>query len=449
MPVGNRHYRRSPSLPSQDSFGGPVSQDPAELYLASAKQFDVPLSDLGETPTQEVVHYPTDPGMTLPDASEHKEFLEAAMREYEAQRANRATSNRRTNVLVVATPSNSGESSGTSQRKDDGFSFHNRGPEFPGQESRFEFNGSSSFDKMLDRDLADAPDPTPESTLLKEIEPAQIGPADIEPPTRDDILSTPPRKSKQRSPSFEWIAPAPSEAIASSNPRSLLRMVHPGNQYRIAKMRNLAGAVEPPSCVTMGAETQPSRTEETQPYHVDESTYSDALPPARPAPRQTKMIRPPPTIDQPRKEDEDDEPEDALDIVPDSEPLRAGPSTQIPSHHRAVQQSPLKKHFRPLSPMSEHGSGDLVTDSLEVEESESDVPLAIEVASGNTKKSVAPTEDVAVHGRKMRSAPSAVPVKVICTTPSMTMVLKLMCRCLGRPRYLLLKNNLENLFRPW
>lgn len=415
MPVGNRHYRRSPSLPSQDSFGGPVSQDPAELYLASAKQFDVPLSDLGETPTQEVVHSPTDPGMTLPDASEHKEFLEVAMREYEAQRANRATSNRRTNILVAATPSNSGESSGTSQRKDDDFSFHNRGPEFSGLESRFEFGGSSSFDKMLDRDLADAPDPTPEPTQPKEIEPAQVDSlADVEPPTRDDIPTTPPRSSKQRSPSFEWIAPAPSEAVASSNPRSLLRMVHPGNRYRIAKMRNLAGAVEPPLCVTMGAETQPSRVEETQPCHVDESTYSNALLPARPAPRQTKTAGPPTTIDRPRKEDNDDELEDGLDIVPDSEPLRAGPSTQTPSHHRAVRQSPLKKPFHPLSPMSEHGSGDLVTDSLEVEESEPDVPLAIEVAPRNTKKSVAPTEDVAVHGRKTRNAPS-VPAKVICT----------------------------------
>ena len=449
MPAGNRHYRRSPSLPSQDSFGGPVSQDPAELYLASAKQFDVPLSDLGETPTQEVVHSPTDPGMTLPDASEHKEFLETAMREYEAQRANRATSNRRTNILVVATPSNSGESSGTSQRKDDGFSFHNRGPEFPGPESRFEFGGSSSFDKMLDRDLGDAPDPTPEPAQPTEIEPAQVDDlADVEPSTRDDILTTPPRSSKQRSPPFEWVAPTPSADVASSNPRSLIRMVHPGNRYRIAKMRNLAGAVEPPSCVTMGTETQPSRMEETQPCHVDESTYSNALPLARPAPRQTKMAGPPLTTNHPRKENEDDEPEDALDIIPDSEPLRAGPSTQTPSHHRAVRLSPHKKPFQPLSPMSEHGSGDLVPDSLEVEESEADVPLAIEVASRNTKRSVAPTEDVAIHGRKTKTGHSAVPVKVTCTNPSMTIGLKLMCRCLGRLRYLLLKNNLENLFRP-
>lgn len=379
----------------------------------------MPLSDLGETPTQEVVHSPTDPGMTLPDASEHKEFLEVAMRDYEAQRANRATSNRRTNILVAATPSNSGESSRTPQREDD-FSFHNRSPEFPGQESRFEFNGSSSFDKMLDRDLADAPDPTPDSTQPQGIEPVQVD-GFVEPSPRKDILTTPPLSSKQRSPPFEWIAPTPSAAVASSNPRSLLRMVHPGNQYRIAKMRILAGAVEPPSFVTMHAETQPSRMEETQPYHVDESTCLNALLPVRPAPPQTTMVGPRQTIHPPQKEDEDDEAEDVLDVVPDSEPLRAEPSTQTPGHRRVMRQSPHKKAFRPVSPVSEHGSGDLVPDSLEVEESEADIPLAIEVASRNTKKPVVPAENVAVHGRKTGTASSTVPSEVICATPSMTM----------------------------
>ena len=381
----------------------------------------MPLSDLGDTPTQEVIHSPTDPGVTLPDASEHKEFLEAAMREYEAQRANRLTSNRRANILVVATPSNSGESSGMSQHKPDDFSFHKGGPELA-QESRFEFNGSSSFDKMLDRDLADAPDPTPEPTQAKEIEPPQVdGLVDVNGPIEDDILTTPPRNNKQCSPipPFEWIAPTPSAAVASSNPRSLLRMVHPGNQYRIARMRNLAGKVEPPSCISTGAETQPSCLEEMQPCHAGRSTV---LPPARPTPRQIKMPGSRPIRHRPQREDEDedDEPEDALDIVPDSEPLRAGPSAKAPCRHRAVTQSPLKKPFRPLSPMSEHGSGDLVPDSLEVEESEADVPLAIEVASRNTKKSVAPTENVTVHGSKTRTASAPAPAMVICTTPSIT-----------------------------
>lgn len=419
MPLGNRHYRRSPSFPSQDSFGGPVSQDPAEQYIASTKQFDVPLSDLGETPTQEVIHSPTDPGMTLPDASEHKEFLEAAMREYEAQRTNRATSNRRANILVAATPSNSGESSGMSQHKDGGFSFHNHGSRFAGQESRFEFDGSSSFDKMLDRGLADASDPTPDPTQPKKIDTRQVdGVVDVEPPTRDDILTTPPR-----SPPFDWIAPAPSATVASSNPRSLLRMVHPGNQYRIARMRNLAGDVEPPSCVTTGAVTHPSHMEETQPCHSDESTHSNVLPPVRPAPRQTKTENSRPITHQSQREDEDEEPEDALDVVPDSEPLRAGPGTQTPSHRRPVTQSPLKKNFRFLSPVFEHGSGDIVPDSLEVEESEADVPLAIELASRNTKRSVAPIEDMTMQGRKTRTASSAVPEKVICTTPYTTISL--------------------------
>lgn len=196
-------------------------------------------------------------------------------------------------------------------------------------------------------------------------------------------------------------------------------MVHPGNRYRIERMRNLAGDVEPPSCVTTGALAQPSRMEETQPCHTDESTYSNALPLAQPVPRQIKTAGSRPIRHQPQRED--DEAEDALDIVPDSEPLRAGPSTQTPSHPRTLTQSPLKKLFRPLSPMSVHGSGDLVPDSLEVEESEADVPLAIELASRNTKRSVAPTENMPVHGRKTRTTSSGVPEKVIYTTPSMTL----------------------------
>lgn len=408
MPVGNWQYRRSPSLASQDSFGGPISQDPAELYLASAKQFNMPLSDLGETPTQEVIHSPTDPGMTLPDASEHQEFLAAAMRKYEEQRANRTTSNRRANILVAATPSNSDESSGMSQNKDDEFSFTSRGPGFTGHGSRFEFDGSSSFDKMLDRDLADVPDPTPEPTQPKETRSAQLDDiVDVKPSARDDF-PTPPRSSEQHSPSFEWIAPTPSATIASSNPRSLLRMVHPGNQYRIAKMRNLAGAVEPPSFITKGAETQPSCIEEeTQLCHVEEPTCSNA------APRQTRMGCSRPDTCQPQKGNEDDEIQDALDVVPDSEPLRAELSTRTPSHHRTTRQSSPKKPFRSFSPISEHGSGDLVPGSLEAEESEADIPLAIEVASRDVKRSMAPTEGVVVHCRKTKTA-SAVPAKVIC-----------------------------------
>lgn len=400
MPVGDRHYRRSPSFPSQDSFGGSVSQDPAARYLASAKQFDVPLSDLGETPTQEVIHSPTDPGMTLPDASEHKEFLDAAMRKYEAERANRPTSNRHPNVLVVATPSNSGGSSGTPQHKDD-FSFPKDGPDLVGQESRFEFNGSSSFDKMLDQDLADAPDPTPEPIQINKIEHPQAG-GHVDCSTKDNIPTAPLRSNERRSPSppFEWIAPAPSAAVASSNPRSLLRIVHPAHQYRIAKMRNLAGNVEPRSHITGEEETQSSHMEEMQ-CPTGGSTHLNALPLTRPSPCQTRMAGIRSTRHhQPQREDEDGDAEDALDIVPDSEPLRAGPSAPTPSRHRDVTQSPLKKLFRPLSPMSEHVSGDLVPYSSEVEESEADVPLAVEVASRNTKRLVAPTEDVTVPGRK-------------------------------------------------
>lgn len=402
MPVNNRRYRRSPSFASEDSFAGPISQDPAEQYLASTKQFDVPLSDLGETPTQEVIHSPIDPGLTLPDASEHKEFLEVAMREYEAQRANRLASNRHTNVLVVASP---GESSSTPR----GSSFHDDAPD---EDLRFQFGGLSSFDKMLNRGLGDAPDPTPEHTPINDIESTQAdGLVDDERTTKDDIPTSPPR-TRECTPTppfdFEWTAHIPSAAVASSNPRSLLRMVHPNNQYRIAKMKQLAGSVDPRSCVSTRAETQPSRLEEPQPCHVGGSTHLDVLPPTRLTIHQTKPSRP--TGHSLRVGDE--ESEDALDFVPDSEP---GPSTQTPGHDRVVTQSPLKKPFDPPSPTSKHGLVDLVPDSLEAEESEADVPLAVEVASRQPKRYAHPTKNVTVHGRNPRSAHTANPAKVIDT----------------------------------
>jgi hypothetical protein len=396
MPIGNRHYRRSPSPPSQDSFGGSISQDPLEQYLASTKQFDVPLSHLGETPTQEVIHPDTDPDVTLPDASEHKELVEAAMRKYEATRANMtsaSSSNRIGNILVAATPSNSGESAGPSQHKD-GFSFRRLDRENASQESTqpFDFDQSpSSFDRLLDQGLVDAreptPEPTPEPTQPNEPEPTQANVSvTVEPPTTHATTTAGGQSNRQqRSKSPGWIAPTPSAAVASSNPRSMLRMVDPTNVYRIARMRQLAGDVEPPSYVTTapgGTEAQPSHVQETQPSHVEETAPSNPRPSAQPTPRKDKL--PAQHGHQYRGGDGYQEPGDALDVVPDSEPLRAGPSGPTPSRTRDTGQGPSKKPFCPLSPMSEDESGDIVSSAYEgkeqSEDDEDDVPLAVKAA---------------------------------------------------------------------
>ncbi|KAG9318665.1 hypothetical protein JVU11DRAFT_758 [Chiua virens] len=396
MPVGNRQYRRSPSLPSQDSFGGPVTQDPAEQYLASAKPFQMPLSDLGATPTQEVIHSPANLAETLPDASEYNEIVEAVVRDYEEQLANGAPSIP-SRILVAATPNDSGEYSASSQHKIEDFSLQE-------QRSRFEFNRSSSFDKMLERDLCDAPDPTPGPAQLQETGPLQAdGLPDVDPPTGDDILTTSQLTGEQTSLPFDWIAPIPRATVPPSNPRSLLSTVHPDNRYyRLAKMQALAGDVGPNSRVT-GTETQPSHIEETQPCHDDEPTSSNVPPPAQPL-RRIYIPVSPSTRHQPDEENVDGGPGDALDIVPDSEPLRVGSSAQSCNHHRAVTQSPLKKPFSPLSPMSEDGSGDIVLDSLEVEGSEADIPLA-------TERFEVTTENKTTHDRNTKGATSAVPTK--------------------------------------
>ncbi|KIK97506.1 hypothetical protein PAXRUDRAFT_824849 [Paxillus rubicundulus Ve08.2h10] len=408
MPTENRYYRRSPSLPSQDSFGGSISQDPLEQYLASTKQFDVPLSHLGETPTQEVIHPDTNPDVTLPDASEHKEFLEVAMRKYEATRANMSSTSsadRIGNILVAATPSNSGDSAGPSQHKDD-FSFRRPDRENASQESTqpFDFDQSpSSFDRLLDQGLVDPREPTPEPTQPIEPEPTPANVSVVvEPLTMHAATTTDGQSNRQqRSESSDWIAPTLSAVVAASNPRSLLRMVDPYNAYRIAKMRQMAGDVEPPSYVTTaprGTEGQPSRVQETQPYHVEETAPFNPPPSAQPTPRKDKLPA------HHRGGGEYQEPGDALDVVPDSEPLRAGPSAPTPGPTRDTGQGPSKKPFCPISPMSEHESGDIVPTSYEVEDQseddDDDVPLAVKAAS---KGAAIEASAVLRSGRNMRS----------------------------------------------
>jgi len=399
-PIPNR-YRRSPSPASQDSFGGPVSQDPEAQYLATTKEFYVPLSALGGSPTQEVIHDDADHEPPLSDASEDHAFLDAAMADYEARKTGRPVSSGATGkVLVAATPSESaGSSSGTySHRNKDQF-LKKGAAEQDSQESTqpFDFDQTaSSLDRMLDKEaeartMKSAPEllptqptasgSTPDNTSLR-----------VEPPT----FRAPDEQSnqRQRSQTPQWISPTPDAVVASSNPWSLLRLVNPMNKYRIAKLRQMHGDVAPPSYVGNSAiaETQPSGLEETQPstqVQLDPSCANNAD-------RQAKE----------RRVNTDKE-VDPMDVIPDSEPLRVGHGAPSSADDQRERRASLPQNLT----IDHHPSCNVVLDSSKVgepsseDDDDADVPLSSKLSAKAAGK--APAMQVKAQTRSSRKPKSA------------------------------------------
>ncbi|KAH7913740.1 hypothetical protein BJ138DRAFT_562382 [Hygrophoropsis aurantiaca] len=379
-------YNRSPSPASQDSFGGGVSQDPQQQFLASSKQFDVPLARLGHDSAE-------DRAVDLDDTTsapndEEVSFLSLARQAYSAQKASEPSIDyaHTDTVLVAATPSHSGGSEGSSQysrfvesQTRDRFSGHfDHDTDHHSQESTqpFDFDQpTSSLDRLLDKELEESAARQAAYPDLSALDPTQ--PTDLEPtqpteelpatqpddtnPVDDDMVQDP----ETNSPS--WVYPAAPSVVTSSAPRSLISMVHPHQKHRIEQLRQLqknAILKDPlPSRAVqdVAAETQLSRAEES---HLG--------PTSEPAP--IKKPTPPPLRRVDRRHlarNQATSENDALEIIPDSEPLRAVRGT-TPVHENPLQRpingSPTKRPFKPISPMSEHASGELVPDSIEMEE---------------------------------------------------------------------------------
>ncbi|KAI5992044.1 hypothetical protein EDC04DRAFT_1325904 [Pisolithus marmoratus] len=377
MPPMTNRYQRSPSPPSQDSFGGPVSQDPAEQFLAATKQFNVPLSDLGAA-TQLV---DVDLEVPLSDASDHHTSLDSAMAEYKVRRANSRTTSPGLGgkVLVAATPSHTSGSAGSSGVRSADVPFPgNVGADHGSQESTqpFDFDQTpSSFDRLLDKVVAHSATrlaPVPTQTAALDPTPPNAS-TNVEPPTHP--VSGEQSGRQRRSETPQWVSPATHAVVASSNPRSLLRLVNPLNEYRIAKLRQMHGDVAPPSYVSTSAraETQVPSVEEKLPVR---STFEVRHVPSRAgtARRTTKGYQGSP-----------DQEVDSLDVVPDSEPLRAGlsstPNADVPD------SSPRKSSLlaRKLTP--EHITRDRVSkppgtqERFNESDDDGDVPLSFKFAT--------------------------------------------------------------------
>lgn len=373
MPIANR-YRRSPSVPTQDSFGDPVPQDPAERFLATTKQFDVPLSELGRTPTQQLVH-----GNVGPDIPTSGTCGQRNLPDCTTDETQKATGGIHTApALITATPSNdSGSISSTML-----LGLHNKQAHTPkssaeqaSQESTqpFDFDQTpSSFDRLLDKEAMtrlSRPPPELEATQPM-ISEATHGMASgvildvtstkAEPPTR---AATVERSIHQRSISPQLPSSILCTAIPSSNPRSLLRTVNPLNEYRIAKLRQMHGSVDPPLHATVSAKV------EIQPSHVDQIDPSRCISEVQHSPSRPK-------VDESRVKElhqRHHQDVDAMDAVPDSEPGR-DTSCDIKSRRSGLSSSPLSRR-------TDKDSRTAVPDSLEVqaaseEDEDEDIPLS-------------------------------------------------------------------------
>ncbi|KAG2078219.1 hypothetical protein BDR04DRAFT_455611 [Suillus decipiens] len=384
LPMAPSRRQRSPSPPSQDSFGGEVSQDPAANYIAQATQvFDVPLSDLGRTTVDLAVDHLMDHSSKSQE-EDGDSWMNKIRRAYEQSKASEASGS----ILVARTPSHSG-SEGSSQNTNfphpDASQLLNDEDSLESleaQRNRYGVQANASQSSLIvpEDELSEEKKP---AAILEEFVPTQPStPLDNTATSAMEDLYVPTLRSRS--------ARATLGTTSSPAPRNFLSLIRPEQRERRLRQMLGKGAGTAPPPVSNRAAMQsfepqtPNDHAETQPpssvaagpsYLLSEN--NDAPPPVR----QVPFYRP--RLLQPEY--------DNLDIVPDSEP--PVPSATTPTGDIRPNESPTKRLFHPISPMSELSSGEIVPDSMEVHESsqdpEGDVPLAALLQVKSAAKSTA------------------------------------------------------------
>ncbi|KAG1756675.1 uncharacterized protein EDB91DRAFT_1093869 [Suillus paluster] len=373
LPAAPGRRQRSPSPPSQDSFGGAVSQDPAATYMAQATQvFEVPLSDLGHTTANDLT---MDDPLAHSSKSQEEEgdsWMDKIRRAYEQTKTSEASGS----ILVAGTPS---QSSGEGSSQNVSFP-HPDASQLLNDEDSLESIGARRNRYGVEADASQsslivAEDEPTEDTKPAAI-PGQFEPTQLSTPMENTVISTLAEDYARTLGSRS--ARATVGTTSTPGPRSLLSLIRPEQRERRLRQLYGNGPSAPPPPASDNAAMQPFNQTpyehaQTQPSSFVATPTSDLLSEDNDMP---PPIRQPPSLrhlqlSQPQEADN-------LDIVPDSEP--PVPSTATPTRDARFNQSPTKRPFRPLSPMSEHGSGEIVADSMEVSESsqdpEGDIPLA-------------------------------------------------------------------------
>ena len=395
---------------SQDSFAGDIYRDPAKQFVATARQFEVPLADLGRvSPPSGGMYKSAGWGGTSKGMYPNPRF----------------SSPPEGNVLVESTPSLSGGSQSQASQPYDEIE-SGRQPDYmdldlppdrarvPSGHSSEEYLSdapSSSYARHLDPDEYDTPlanptdcPPTQPSTQVEEDHDASLP----QPFTTNTTSSEAP----------------PTTASSNIPPsRNILAMVDPAKRWRYQQYQQAATKLpQMQSHCGTSATGGAASSEETQP-----STNADMMPP-RQFPIRPHLVPTPPLpqkelVEATQPSCEDDErqnlpqrrfparshptpaptkkqispksssslvptDDEHMDIVPDSEPTRA----TSPSRH--TTNSPVKRLPRKVAPLSD-SEPDVVPDSLALEDAEKptnhhdsdmDVPLAAVIARQNKVK---------------------------------------------------------------
>jgi hypothetical protein len=449
----NATFAKYPSPPpyddggSQDSFAGPISQDPEKQFLATTRLFNVPLSELGKASTQ--------------DATASDMFAQHVP-SFGALGQNRDHGR----ILVAATPSQSGSSqspsaaSQHSQDQDAPQHGHFPGNSGHSQLGMVQTQNSSEDDISLpsssyERLIAGERGPTQKETQPADYQATQ--PADLEATQPSDLTDAQTDEDTENA----WISPlvpatTHSTTVTTGNPRSILSMVNPMKKWRLQGLaQQLADNqirrenVGQPSSATVEAtqvhpftpsnpnEVVPETPgcskgdEEAETQLVDHFASKSRLPEAEvevePLRGRYRRAFPPGH-------------EDPMDVVPDSDP--PAPSS--------VRKTPTKRKFSEIALSEEGDSGEIVPDSLEderddegdaegnegkqevnQEEDEDDVPLAALAKRGKAdkpKQVAAQSKEKGKGKARMDMAPPAPVAKVVslsdgpfCTDQQQTM----------------------------
>ena len=355
---------------SQDSFVGPISQDPEQQFLAVAKQFEVPLSELGH-----IVSSPDHKKRPTGQARSVGSMFSYSRLSHSKRRPSPHPEGR---ILVAATPSNSdGSQSQTSQPFGDlggqGQQVAigdkaNDGEDIASQRSTQGYESSypsSSYERLLNgerdpdidaRDFqATQPCNQEDIDMLGDHEDTQ--PGSIIPNTTTETSVTTGRGMQ------------PTESTSTNtHPRSLFSMVNPQHKWRYQKFQdNLPPPSPQNSAMSRHKFHATVDLQETQPaFEEDQSTrplrrqfpkpaHSTASPSASGG-VPTRLV----------------ENNDQMDIVPDSEPLRDDSRTSRPG---SAAPSSTKRLIRLNSDSLDAipSSGEIVSDSMVVDRHEGGV----------------------------------------------------------------------------
>ena len=383
MPSGPAsYYRRSPSL---DSFADPLSQDAEKQFIASTNQFEVPLSELGDGSSQASLsmqrHAPDNTTLT---GSSWLEMMSSAYTEEKRRRELSAERNLHGNILVAATPSHSGSSeshiSESSQNHAGQQDLIETQPSTQNFDDLSEL--SSSYERLLKGEHSEPPTPV----------------AALEATQPDDSVNIP---GIETGPFNSTMGALPS-AHSTRAPRSLASTVN--KPWKLNKLGiPLQASNVPPS---YPSEQELSRL---QPTNVATTSYG-----YRPAvTRASQRIG--------GQNAKSAGPSDAMDVVPDSEPLQAAPTPTKPwSSHVNTTKSPTKPQTRVIAPIHQNNN---IPDSTAVDETkldesddddDDDIPLAAarlrNLGKGKDKAVTAPCSEANTtirDGRKTRAGHSA------------------------------------------